>query len=86
MFPSDICVTRNDLLLVMEPSQVDFVLKNYDVSADQVLLLGTLSTPTRPLIQDPFLRSDAYFNHYYAIIDSAIDIITHRMPVACAPE
>lgn len=76
---NELNIGESDLILVMEPHQMNFMIKNCKIRTDQILLLGTLSKPVRPAIQDPFMRSDDYHNQCYKIIDSAVKSLKCRM-------
>ena len=59
-----------DLLVAMEPQQA-LALEALD-GGHQVTLLGLWSAPRRPFIQDPYGRTDAYFQTCFALIESGV--------------
>lgn len=69
---ADITITKDDLILAMEPEHKSYLIKNFNICPEQILLLGIFSQPKRPMIQDPFMRNDAYHLKCYSIIDNAI--------------
>jgi protein-tyrosine phosphatase len=74
-------ITDDDLLVVFEPSQLAEI-EIWRRSADRVprvTLLGIWARPIRPHIQDPYGRSDRYFEHCFSIIDANIAELVRRM-------
>jgi len=59
-----------DLLVVMEPEQAQEL--ELLEGRHQVTLLGLWSKPRRPFIQDPYGRSDEYFQTCFGLIDSGV--------------
>ena len=72
-------ISDDDLVVVVEPSQLAEVRRR---SADQrphVTLLGIWARPIRPHIQDPYGRSDRYFQQCFSIIDGSVTEIVRRI-------
>lgn len=64
--------TDGDLLVVFEPSQLAEIRSDGFNRAPRVTLLGIWAQPVRPHIQDPYGRSDRYFEHCFSIIDANV--------------
>lgn len=69
---SQLVLRDTDIILVMEPAQVAEVVAATGIPVDRVLLNGALSDPPRPYLQDPYGRSEHYFNRCYELIDAGI--------------
>lgn len=69
------CFRSSDLILVMEPGQIDQLRKTVDLNGAQVTLLGLWSSPRRVYIHDPYSSSDTYAERSLNTIDSAIDTL-----------
>ena len=74
-----------DLLVVFEPWQLRSVMRRQFVNVAGVTLLGIWAHPLRPHIQDPFGRSERYFQRCFATIDLCIDQLTTRLLAHGAP-
>lgn len=69
-----------DLLLMFEPGHVDTLLQSpLSGSGAQFTLLGLWSRPCRPLIADPYGRSDAYFQNCFARIESSVQAVMDKL-------
>lgn len=73
-------VRRGDLLLALEPLQAEALAQLHP--AAQVTLLGLWTQPVRPFIQDPYGRSDAYFQRCFEVIESGVATLTRRLQPA----
>lgn len=76
-------VLPTDLLVAMEPSQAAALTRI--ANGAQVTLLGLWSRPRRPYIQDPYGRSDEYFQRCFALIDSGIRDLAQTLRNAATP-
>jgi protein-tyrosine phosphatase len=68
-----------DLLVAMEPRQARILLRGMPSVPCQLTLLGLWSRPPRPHIHDPHRLSDAYWEHCFAAIDSAVRTISDHI-------
>lgn len=73
-----------DLVLVFEPAQIAEVRGRLG-NRTAVGLLGIWARPRRPYIQDPYGRSDRYFQQCFAVIDASIATLMEGMARAGAP-
>ncbi len=78
---TDLALTEGDLILVMEPEQLNLVRQQVGPKV-AVVLLGLYACPTRAYLQDPYGRSLAYFESCFNVIDSALANLQSRL-VAC---
>jgi len=62
--------TENDLLIAMEPWQVEYLIKDFPVQ--KCSLLGLWGTPKIPYIQDPYGSSSDYFQNCFHYIENAV--------------
>lgn len=65
-------VQADDLIAVFEPVQLSLIDCRCGKRAFATGLLGTMSAPIRPHIQDPYGRSARYFQQCFAIIDANV--------------
>jgi protein-tyrosine phosphatase len=72
-------ITDDDLLVVFEPSQLAEIRRWRIDRMPRVTLLGIWAQPIRPHIQDPYGRSDRYFQRCFSIIDASIAEFARRM-------
>jgi protein-tyrosine phosphatase len=72
-------ITDGDLLVVFEPSQLAEIKRRHADRMPRVTLLGIWAQPIRPHIQDPYGRSDRYFQSCFTIIDANIAELVRRM-------
>lgn len=77
-------ILPTDLLIAMEPSQAAVLTQL--AGGAQVTLLGLWSRPRRPYIQDPYGRSDEYFQRCFALIDSGIRDLARTLHAATASQ
>lgn len=70
---------EGDLMLAMEPSQLRAAATMTGLPANRFLLLGALFLPRRPFLQDPFGRSEHYFERCYDLIDGAVTTLRDRL-------
>lgn len=73
-----------DLVIVFEPAQLAEVRRRIGHRMP-TMLLGICSSPSRPHIQDPYGRSDRYFQECFAVIDANIAKLVERMASGGAP-
>ncbi len=78
-------ITDGDLIVVFEPCQFIEISRNSGDVALQVTLLGLWARPIRPHIQDPYGRSDRYFQECFAIIDASVAELARRMTEGTTP-
>jgi protein-tyrosine phosphatase len=72
-------ITDDDLLVVFEPSQLAEIRRRRSDRMPRVTLLGIWAQPIRPHIQDPYGRSDRYFQRCFSVIDANIAELVRRM-------
>jgi protein-tyrosine phosphatase len=72
-------ITDDDLFVVFEPSQLAEIRRRRADRMPRVTLLGIWTQPIRPHIQDPYGRSDRYFQRCFSIIDANIAELVRRM-------
>ena len=72
-------ITDDDLLVVFEPSQLAEIRRWRADRMPRATLLGIWAQPIRPHIQDPYGRSDRYFERCFSIIDANIAELVRRM-------
>lgn len=73
-------VRPNDLLIAMEPWQLDY-LKN-EFKDNSCTLLGLWGKPINPHIHDPYGASEEYFHRCFCYIEKSIDEITKKISKA----
>jgi len=71
-------LTDGDWLIVFEPAQLAEVRRTL-AHRFPATLLGVWSRPSRPHIQDPYGRSDRYFQRCFSVIDENIAELLGRM-------
>lgn len=78
-------LTCDDLVVVFEPHHLSEICRRYgnDTPAS---LLGTWTLPVRPHIQDPYGRSDRYFQQCFSVIDASVAALVKKMANQCTPE
>jgi protein-tyrosine phosphatase len=72
-------ITDDDLIVVFEPSQLAEIRRLRAHRMSRATLLGIWAQPIRPHIQDPYGRSDRYFQSCFSIIDANIAELVRRM-------
>lgn len=75
-------ISSTDLIIVFEPWQVAQAQRN--AGQAPVSLLGIWARPIHPHVQDPFGRSDRYFQHCFSLIDANVAELVERMPMCRA--
>lgn len=70
---------RGDLVVVFEPRQLAKVLRQNVADLAGLTLMGIWDRPVYPRIQDPFGRSDRYFQHCFSTIDRNIEVLARRI-------
>jgi protein-tyrosine phosphatase len=73
-----------DLLIPMEPSQLQSLRAINHSAGAQLTLLGLWCSPRRPYLQDPYGLGAAYFDHCFATIDEAVKNMRQRMATTLA--
>jgi protein-tyrosine phosphatase len=74
----------DDLIVVFEPGHVA-ELRRRSRRETPVSLLGIWARPARPHIQDPYGRSDRYFQECFSVIDANVAALVGRMVRREAP-
>jgi protein-tyrosine phosphatase len=69
----NLCI--GDLLVAMEPRQAERLSQLAIGVGAQLTLQGLWALAPRPYVPDPYGRSDACFQHSYALIDSSLEHI-----------
>lgn len=72
-------IMDNDLIVVFEPRQLTELRRWAAGRMPSVTLLGIWAQPFYPHIQDPYGRSDRYFQQCFSIIDSMVAELARRM-------
>jgi protein-tyrosine phosphatase len=78
-------ITDDDLLVVFEPSQLAEIRRRPSDRTPRVTLLGIWVQPLRPHIEDPYGRSDRYFQRCFSIIDASVAELIRRMAGGSVP-
>lgn len=74
-------IADGDLIIVFEPWQLAEALRRC-ANPTPASLLGIWAKPIRPHIQDPYERSDSYFQQCFSVIDANVAEIVRRMNTA----
>lgn len=69
---------EDDLIIVFEPRQLAQICRRIGRQM-HVSLLGAWSNPIRPHIQDPYGRSDRYFQECFSVIDTGVTMLIGQM-------
>jgi protein-tyrosine phosphatase len=69
---------KTDLLVAMEPWQVEFM-ERHLVRGYCYTLLGLWFKPVNPHIQDPYGASSDYFDHCFKYIEDAVHVISEKI-------
>jgi len=77
--PHQVQMLDSDLLVAMEPWHADALSRLDSLSGAQITLLGLWGTSRRPYIQDPYGRSDAYFQRCFDVIDTSLESMLQRI-------
>ena len=72
-------IMQRDLIVVFEPRQMRDVMRHNIAGLAGVTLLGIWSPPILPYIQDPYGRSDRYFQQCFSRIDACVHEIMRRL-------
>ena len=78
-------LNHGDLVVVFEPRQLAKVFRESVVDLAGITLMGIWDRPVYPHIQDPFGRSDRYFQRCFSAIDRNIDVLATRIAAYEAP-
>lgn len=78
-------ILPGDLIVVFEPAQKRKLMHESITRARGVTLLGLWAHPIRPHIQDPYGRSNRYFQQCFAVIDLNIQELVNRLMSYGAP-
>ena len=76
---------RGDLIVVFEPWQMREVRRHNFSGLAGVTLLGIWARPNRPHIQDPYGRSDQYFQNCFSVIDLNLRVLLAHLAAHKAP-
>jgi protein-tyrosine phosphatase len=68
----------DDLIIVFEPGQLARICRRTG-RRTHISLLGAWSHPVRPHIQDPYGRSDRYFQECFSVIDTGVATLVGLM-------
>lgn len=74
-----------DLVVVFEPRQLTKVLRQRVPGLAGITLMGIWDRPVYPYIQDPFGRSDRYFQRCFSEIDRNVAALATRIAAYQAP-
>ncbi len=74
--------SKTDLLIAMEPLQVEF-LEKYLGRQYTCTLLGLWSEPIRPYVHDPYGRGEEYFRNCFNIIEKSARRIASNVREKC---
>jgi len=74
-------IRDNDLIVAMEPRQVEFIEQEF-ANKYKCTLLGLWGRPRYPYIQDPYGASDVYFNHCFHYIEKSVHEIAKKINAA----
>lgn len=69
---------KTDLLIAMEPWQVEFLQKNLS-RKHSCTLLGLWSKPVQPHIQDPYGASSEYFERCFTCIERSVYVLSKKI-------
>lgn len=69
---------ENDLILAMEPWQVEYLSNNFNGSQN-ISLLGLWGKSKRPYIHDPYSSSPIYFNNCFNYIENSIHEVASKI-------
>jgi len=69
--------TKGDLIIVFEPAHLAAIWRLHPGALAS--LLGIWSRPVRPHIQDPYGRSDKYFQECFSIVDATVAELVRQM-------
>jgi protein-tyrosine phosphatase len=78
-------IAPNDLVMVFEPRHLVDIVRQGVTAGAGITLIGIWTKPRRPHIQDPYGRSDRYFQQCYSEIDLYIDALAKRLAEHHAP-
>lgn len=78
-------ILRGDLIVVFEPWQMREVRRHNFSGLAGVTLLGIWARPNRPHIQDPYGRSDQYFQNCFSVIDLNLRVLLAHLAAHKAP-
>lgn len=74
-------ILPGDLIVVFEPAQLMSVNRQNITGEAGITLLGLWDRPIRPHIQDPYGRSDKYFQQCFSVIDRNMSELLKRLSV-----
>ena len=75
---------NGDLLLAMEPAQLERINRLPRAAHSQRTLLGLWCSSSRPYIPDPYGMNDACFQHVFSMIENAADRLLSERASATA--
>lgn len=73
------CIAKGDLFVVFEPWQFSKIIRRSTAREPALSLLGIWARPLRPHIEDPYGRSDRYFQQCFSVIDANVAELVRRM-------
>jgi len=76
---------HDDLIIVFEPRHLAEIWRRSEREVP-ASLLGVWARPIRPYIQDPYSRSDRYFQQCFSVIDANVAALVRNMTRARTPE
>lgn len=78
-------ILQGDLIVVFERAQQLQLMQQRVAGAVGITMLGLWAHPVRPHIQDPYGRSDRYFQQCFSVIDLNIQELVKRLEAHHAP-
>ncbi|MDB4575612.1 low molecular weight phosphatase family protein [bacterium] len=75
---SELKFKETDLVLAMEPWQVEYLSNNFNGSHN-CTLLGLWGNPAKPYIHDPYGSSPTYFNNCFNYIEDSIHEVASKI-------
>jgi len=72
-------IAKGDLFIVFEPRQLTEILQRSTHRLPSFSLLGIWARPIRPHIEDPYGRSDRYFQQCFSVIEANVVELVRRM-------
>ena len=70
--------SETDLIIVFEPGQL-IEAQGHCGMRSQITLLGLWARPRHPWLQDPYGRSDRYFQQCFSVIDAAVHDLVKKV-------
>ena len=76
---TDVVLSPHDVIVAMEPGQAWRLRRSTTIPGAQLTLLGLWADTPRPYLQDPYGMSSAYFRTCFALIDTAVRMMSARL-------